>query len=291
MQQFEFIAPSSIEEILELLACHGDGCRVVAGGTDIIPALRQGRLAGVARLVDIRRCQELRGVKITGGGLWIGAATTLSEVVQSADVRGQWALLAEACSQIGSKQIRNLATVGGNVANASPAADSIPALLCLDAQISLLSLHGKRKLPLQSYLAERKTRSVAPAVDLVEGFTLPYPLTNTKGRFVKVARRQAMAISRLSLAIAMHLDGNTIDFARIVPGAMLAVPQHLERVEGYLVGRELTAEAGAEAARLAVDAVIAVTGRRPSFRYKIPVFEGLVRQVLDQFLKGAVDDG
>ena len=156
MQQFEFIAPSSLAEVLELLECHGDGCRVVAGGTDIMPALRNGRLSCVTRLVDIRRRQELRGIKITGDGLWIGAATTHSEVVQSPDVRARWPLLAEACGRIGSKQIRNLATVGGNVANASPAADSVPALLCLDARISLLSGHGKRELPLQSYLAEEK---------------------------------------------------------------------------------------------------------------------------------------
>jgi CO/xanthine dehydrogenase FAD-binding subunit len=288
MQQFEFIAPSSLAEVLELLERHGDGCRVVAGGTDIMPALRNGRLSCVTRLVDIRRRQELRGIKITGDGLWIGAATTHSEVVQSPDVRARWPLLAEACGRIGSKQIRNLATVGGNVANASPAADSVPALLCLDARISLLSGHGKRELPLQSYLAERKRN--APA-ELVEGFTLPFPLANTYSKFVKVSRRQAMAISRLSLAMALHVDGGVIDFVRIVPGAMLAVPQHLERVEEYLVGRELTEDAGTEAARLTADVVTGITGMRPSFKYKLTVLEGLVRQVLAQFRDGGADHG
>jgi xanthine dehydrogenase iron-sulfur cluster and FAD-binding subunit A len=178
--------------------------------------------------------------------------------------------------------------VGGNVANASPAADSVPALLCLDARISLLSRRGKRELLLQSYLAERKRN--APA-ELVEGFTLPFPLANTRSKFVKVARRQAMAISRLSLAVALHLDGEVIDFVRIVPGAMLAVPQHLERVEEYLVGRELTEEAGAEAARLTADMVTEITGMRPSFKYKLTVLEGLIRQVFTQFRSEEVDHG
>jgi len=288
MQQFEFIAPSSLAEVLELLERHGDGCRVVAGGTDIMPALRQGRLSCVARLVDIRRRQELRGIRTTKDGLWIGAATTHSEVVQNAAVRERWALLAEACGRIGSKQIRNMATVGGNVANASPAADSVPALLCLDARISLLSRRGKRELLLQSYLAERKRN--APA-ELVEGFTLPFPLANTRSKFVKVARRQAMAISRLSLAVALHLDGEVIDFVRIVPGAMLAVPQHLERVEEYMVGRELTEEVGAEAARLTTGVVTAITGLRPSFKYKLTVLEGLVGQVFAQFRDGGTGHG
>ncbi len=174
------------------------------------------------------------------------------------------------------------------MANASPAADSVPALLCLDARISLLSRRGKRELPLQSYLAERKRN--APA-ELVEGFTLPFPMTNTRSKFVKVARRQAMAISRLNLAVALHVDGSKIDFARIVPGAMLAVSQHLERVEEYLVGRELTEETGAEAARLTADVVTEITGMRPSYKYKLPVLEGLVKQVFAQFRNGEVDHG
>jgi CO/xanthine dehydrogenase FAD-binding subunit len=288
MQQFEFIAPSSLAEVLELIERHGGGCRVVAGGTDIMPALRQGGLAGVTRLVDIRRRPELRGIRATADGLWIGAATTHSEVVNSAAVRERWVLLAEACGQIGSKQIRNLATVGGNVANASPAADSVPALLCLDARISLLSRRGNRELPLQSYLAERK-RTV-PA-ELIEGFVLPFPLANTLSKFVKVARRKAMAISRLSLSMAVHMDRDTIDFARIVPGAMLPVPQHLERVEEYLVGRELTEETSAQAARLTADVVTAITGMRPSFKYKLSVLEGLVKQVFAQFRDGGIDRG
>lgn len=300
MQPFEFLAPPSLEEALELLARYGDGCRVVAGGTDIVPALREGRLPGVTRLVDIRRRPELRGLKATEKGLWIGAATTHSEIGQSLEVRRQWSLLAEACGQIGSKQIRNLATIGGNVANASPAADSIPALLCLDARVSLLSLRGKREISLQAYLAEKSTKSAAAAgaagaadasAELLEGFTLPRPLPDTKSTFIKVARRQAMAISRLSLAMALHQEGGKVDSLRLVPGAMLKVPHHLEPVEEFLRGKVLTAEVSAAAVRLAADVVIAETGLRSSFKYKIPVLEGLLERTFDQFREREANHG
>jgi xanthine dehydrogenase iron-sulfur cluster and FAD-binding subunit A len=100
-----------------------------------------------------------------------------------------------------------------------------------------------------------------------------------------------MAISRLSLAMVLHLDGDTVDFARIVPGAMLAVPHHLERVEEYLVGKELTAEVSANAVKLVKEVVIAETGMRPSFKYKLPVLEGLVRRLFNQFREGEVGHG
>ena len=290
MQQFEFLLPSSLAEVVALMDQHGDTCKVVAGGTDIVPALREERLTGVTKLIDIRRRPELRGIKRMDAGLWIGAATTHSEIVQSLEVNQLWPLLVEACGQIGSKQIRNLATVGGNVANASPAADSIPALLCLDARVSLLSTHGKREIPLQVYLAEKKQSGVQ-RVELLEGFFLPTPLRNTLTKFVKVGRRQAMAISRLSLAVALHTEAGLINLARLVPGAMLPITQRLEGVENFLVGKRLTAEVSSQAAKLASENVIAETGMRSSFKYKVPVLEGLIKQVLDQCQEGVEDHG
>ncbi|WP_206811865.1 FAD binding domain-containing protein [Paradesulfitobacterium ferrireducens] len=281
MQSFEFVVPSSLNEVCTLLAAEGDACKVVAGGTDIVPALRENKLVGVTKLIDIRRRPELRGIKRTHHGLWIGAATTHSEIVNSPQVQSQWSLLAEACRQVGSKQIRNLATLGGNVANASPAADSIPALLCLDAKVSLLSTRGKRQVALQDYLQEKKLAS--KGWELIEGFVLPEPLPNILTKFIKVARRQAMAISRLSLAVVIQLQGDQIHYARLVPGAMLSVTHRLESVEKYLMGEKLSPELSASAAKLACESVIAETGMRPSFAYKLPVLEGLIKKVLDQF--------
>ncbi len=287
MQQFVFLSPASLEEVCALLEKEGDTCKVVAGGTDIVPALRQDRLVGVTKLVDIRRRPELRGIKRTGQGLWIGAATTLSEIVTSREVQHNWVLLAEACRQIGSKQIRNLATIGGNVANASPAADSIPALLCLDAKVSLLSTRGQREIPLQTYLAEKEHAGK----ELVVGFILPEQPAGTLTKFVKVARRQAMAISRLSLAMSIHVQGNVIDFAHLVPGAMLPLAQRLEVVEKFLVGKELSPELSATAAKSACESVIAETGMRASFTYKIPVLEGLIKKALDELQEVVANHG
>lgn len=290
MQQFAFLVPSSLDETLAMMAEHAGHCQVVAGGTDIVPALREDRLPGVSVLIDIRRRPELRGIKKTDHGLWIGAGTTHSEIVQSPEVRSAWRLLADACGQVGSKQIRNLATVGGNVANASPAADSIPALLCLDARVSLMSVYGQREVFLQAYLAEKKPGE-ARQDELLTGFMLPYSLPNTMTRFVKVARRQAMAISRLSLAMAVHVENGVTDLIRLVPGAMLPVTQRLVEVENFLTGRILTPEISAEAAKLASAGVIAATGMRSSFKYKVPVLEGLIKQVLEQFREGVENYG
>jgi len=293
MQQFEFLVPRSLTEIVELMEQYGNNCKVVAGGTDIVTALRENRLIGISKLVDIRRCPELRGISRSEDGLWIGAGMTHSEIACSPDIKSLFPLLVEACSQIGSKQIRNLATLGGNVANASPAADSIPALLCLDAQVRLQSTRSKRQISLQSYLSEKKQRGSGTigelsgtTEELVEGFFLPFSLPNTQAKFVKVARRQAMAISRLSLAILLHRENQVVDRVRLVPGAMLPVTQRLVDVENYLSGKELTSEVIQRTSQLASQQVIMETGRRSSFEYKIPVLEGLIQQVLQEFREG-----
>lgn len=287
MQDFEFLVPHSLEEACRLLAEHGESCRLIAGGTDVVPALREGRLGQVEKLIDIRRQQELRGIKETDDGVWIGAATTHTEIAGSLEVKRHWGLLADACGQIGSKQIRNLATIGGNVANASPAADSIPALICLDARVRLLSTEGSRELPLQEYVWQNKEVTN----ELILGFTLPSPPDDAKSAFVKVARRQAMAISRLSLAVSLRIRNERVDFVRLVPGAMLPITHHLDSVEQYLRGRILTPATIEAVTKLATQSVIAETGMRSSFAYKVPVLEGLITRVLEQFREGVESRG
>ncbi|CAA7601034.1 CO dehydrogenase flavoprotein C-terminal domain [Acididesulfobacillus acetoxydans] len=281
MQSFAFLRPTSLAETLALMSEHAGHCRVVAGGTDLVPALREGRLQDVSVLIDVRRRPELQGIKRTEHGLWLGGGTTFTAIVQSAEVSSAWSLLVEASRQVGGKQIRNLATLAGNVANASPAADSIPALLCLEARVSLLSTRGTREVQLENYL-EEKTTGQNPLNELLLGFLLPYPRAKTQARFVKVARRQALAIARLSLAIAGHAEDGVIDWVHVAPGAVLPYPQRLTKVEQFLTGCRLSAEICRAAAELAAKEILAQSGKRPSFDYKLPVLKELVKEMLEE---------
>ena len=173
----DYVAVDSVDEVLSLFQTSSLPVRLLAGGTDLLTQIRLHDSQAV-RLVDISRLVQLLGIEQKDAGLWIGAATKLAEIESSDLLMGAWEVLARGAAVVGSPQIRNLATLGGNVCNASPAADTAPPLLVLDAEITVVSPSGSRRVPLAEFFVGPGKTIMAEDEMLVELY-LPAPLPGT----------------------------------------------------------------------------------------------------------------
>ncbi len=278
MGRFQYIRASSAEEALRLLNEAGIHSRPLAGGTDLLLLARSEKICD--RVVDITRIPELHRITRDGERIVIGAGATFSEVIESPLLQEAAPLLVQACRQIGAPQIRNVGTLGGNVANAAACADSIPALVCLDAEAGVLTPGGRLAWPV-SELILRPNRTRLPAGGLIASLSFLAPAAGSRSVFLKLGRRNALAISRLTIAALGRLDEDgRIAEARIVPGA--ATPQivRFRSVEAGLLGRAPTGPLCQEASRAVVAEMTRITGRRWSSEYKEPALQSMAERAL-----------
>lgn len=281
MERFGYIRAASVSEAVALLNEPGLKSRALAGSTDIILQFRHDPHY-CDRLVDISLIPELRRIEQRGGWVHIGAAATFSDVMSNPSVIASAMVLAQACRAVGAVQIRNMGTLGGNVANAAACADSLPALICLDTVANILTPAGGQALPV-SQLVTGPNRTVLPPGGLLVSLSYPVPDSGSRSAFLKLGRRNAMAISRLTVAAMGRLDEHgRVAEARLVTGS--ATP-HIERlivVEQALTGQQPCAELYQHAANLAVDEMIRLSGFRWSSEYKVPALTAMTARVFAQ---------
>jgi CO/xanthine dehydrogenase FAD-binding subunit len=235
--EFELVEPRDILSALAALQELGPKARPMAGGTDILLAMRDKGLP-VEVLVDIGALPELQGIEVlSDGSLSIGAGVTLRQVECSPIVRGGWPILAEGVSGIGSMQVRNRGTLGGNLCNASPAADSAPPLLVLDASVEIVSAGGSRVLPIDSFfLGVGRTALVQG--ELLKRVVVPPMRPGMCAAFVAWGPRNAMDIDVASVAVSLILtDSLTCSEARVALGAVAAMPIRASSAEICLQGK------------------------------------------------------
>ena len=272
---------TSINEALSLLNEKGLVSRPLAGGTDLMLALRLGAIQ-CDRVVDITRIPELHEIRQENQQIRIGATVTFNEAFSHPLLRQKLPVLVQACSQVGAEQIRNMGTLGGNVANAAACADSLPALVCLDAASVIFTPDGHQKIPVCD-LVTGPNHTLIPAGGLLAYFDIPLPNPDCHSVFFKLGRRNAMAISRLSLAAMGRLDGQgKIIEARLVAGAAAPLTRRLSSVETFLIGRKPDPEILQNAAHMVSDQITQITGRRWSSEYKIPALEAICFKTLTQ---------
>lgn len=233
----EYLFPESVEECLELLA-GGRGYRVMAGGTDLVPWLKSGRYTP-AGVVDITRIKELKTLAVDGGSLVIGAAVTHAEAAASSFVRDHLPALAEACGSVGSPQIRNMATVAGNVVSAQPAADAAIALTALGARVEIASAAGRRADPVENLYAGAGKSRVDSTRELVIGIIVPLPGAGCGSAFMRAAPRKALALPVINAATGLKTSGGYITEARIAVGPVAPGPFRPLPAEEFLVGASL----------------------------------------------------
>jgi CO/xanthine dehydrogenase FAD-binding subunit len=273
-----FVMAESLDHAVEVLAA--DGVKVIAGGTDLMIHLREIRLSGGAAsetILDVSRLKELKGLDPEADRPYVGAGVTFHELESDPEVAQYLPLLAQAAATVGSVQVRQTASIGGNVANASPAADGMTALTALGAQVEIASLEGTRMCPLEELVTAPNKTTLRPQ-ELIVGFQLD-KLPAGGQMFAKVGRRQAVSVARLNLAVC--LDAELKD-PRTVLGACFPSPRRLKNVEKVILqgepGDELWWAAGHQAAQHFTD----VCGWRSSATYKVPAVTRVTARTLGQ---------
>jgi CO/xanthine dehydrogenase FAD-binding subunit len=278
---FEYIRPRTLTEALEFLKDRGNETSVVAGGTDLMIDIRKGALTS-RYVLDVSRLDELRNVEFVAGKLQIGAAVTFTELIGSPAVAESAGVLAHGCRRIGSTQIRNVATLGGNVANASPAADGVTPLVVLGASAVVRSDGAERIVPVED-LISGPYRTTLKHDELIIGFRLDPLEEGTTFIFQRIARRQALAVARINVAVTARRDSDgTVKEMRMSVGSVLPSPGCMTAAEQTLIGNKPTSELIREAAQKVSHEMIRQSGDRPSMAYKKPAVEGLVIKALSE---------
>jgi len=286
-----FIRPKTVGEAMEVLDEHKDSSKIVAGATDVMVQLRSAKPVEEKPLwlVDITRIPELSYVNLENGIVRIGAMTTHRDIARSAVIHDVAPFLADACLSVGSPQIRTRGTIGGNIVNASPAADSLPPLTALSARLRLVSRRGSRDVALCDFFKGAYKTIIEPDEILKEVyFKAPQP--SSRCAFLKLGRRESLAIARLSVAVLLDMDeSGKITEAAIAPGACLPMPARIVRAEETLTGKVPDEETVEAAANEVGEEMVRVSGVRWSTPYKKPVICALTRRAIWKALGVDVD--
>ncbi len=260
------------------LAARQDGAALVCGGTDLMVKIRAGTVRP-RLVVDISRVDSLRRVSVTPAGAVIGAAARVADLLDSPELCARYPLLATALRSLGSVQIRNRATLGGNLGNASPAADSAPALLAYEACVTLAGDDEERTLPLDEFL-RGPGRTVLRPGEYIRSVVLPAPRPDWVSFFHKVGRRRALTIAIASVAGLLALRDGAVDDIRLAAGSVAPVPLRLHRVEQQVVGHRIGAPLAQAAAQVAAQDVAPIDDIRATAAYRRDVVGDLVARFL-----------
>ncbi|MCL5046639.1 MAG: xanthine dehydrogenase family protein subunit M, partial [Actinobacteria bacterium] len=280
MEVREFYQPRSVQEALELLGRAPGETRVVAGGTDLFLQLRRGDIRA-AYLLDVGGVAELAYIREEPQFIRVGAATLVDDLARSGLLRRYAPALAEAASALGSPQIRNRATIGGNLGRSSPAADCVCALMALGAEVLVQSASGTREIPIDRFLLGPGKNALAPDELIVE-VRLGKPRGRFGSRFLKLGRRKALVLATASAAAHVELDGaGAIGKCGLAMGAVGPVTVRAQSAEELLRGKALSPEAIRAAAGEASRQASPISDVRGSAEYRRTVIPVLVGRVLE----------
>jgi len=261
--------PGTLKECLDLIRTFKSNSKILAGGTDLIPAFRAGRLfmSQEGHLIDVNGVKELDYIREEQGTIKIGALTRLAEVESSQVIRKRVPVLGQAIAQMGSLQIRNLATIGGNLCNASPAADSAIPLLALDSIVKVANSERERLIPLKDFFTGPGKTVLSDDEMLVE---IQIPLSNASGSWVfyKLGRRNAFTLSVVSIGVYVEKEGNRVRNARIALGAVAPTPMRAYNGEKYIMSKHLEREVIEETGRIVSEETKPISDVRASAFYR-----------------------
>jgi len=274
-----YFTVTTTAEALELLAQYRERARIVAGATDILIELERGQRPNVDVLIDITRVPGLDDIQLRGDEIRLGCLVTHNHVVGSELLVTRALPLAQACWEVGAPQIRNRATIAGNLITASPANDTITPLMALGASVILSSLEGERTIPLSHFYTGLR-RTVMLPDELLTGISFPAMAANERGVFLKLGLRRAQAISVINVAVVLAFDGEIVTRAAITLGCVAPTIFRAAIAEQVLIGKPLTVESIAEASRIAAAAPSPISDIRGSADYRVEMIRVLVSRAL-----------
>ncbi len=287
LPEFDFVTFNTLEETLSFLYRHSDESKLIAGGTDLMIKLKSGEIAP-KYIVNLSRCEDLNYVKDNNGNISIGPIVTHTELINSSLLNKFVPVLSDAAGVIGSPQIRNQGTIGGNICNASPSADTVPALMVLNSRVKIVSHDEERWTSLKDFFLSPH-QTILKGNELVAKIEVEKLAEDTLFSFQRVTRRKAMDIAQMSVAVALVMDENKerVLEARISPGSVTPTPVRIHEAEKILESGKLTDRlielASEEISLRAID----MTDTLWIPEYKRPAIKGLaIRTIKDAMSKG-----
>jgi len=276
MKAFEHYAPDSVEELLELLKSKPNA-KLIAGGTDLLLQMKEGT-AQPEIVVSLKNVEELGGFSVSKNGYRLGTGMTLRRITRSNELTQNFPGLIYAAGVVASEQIRSLATLGGNICNASPSADMVPPLIALDAVVQLVSSQSQRELPLAEFF-KGPGESVLKSGEILHSIFLPQPSGSMI--YSKHAPRKYMDLAVVGVAVRLAKKHGKINEARVALGAVGPVPFRAEKTEALLAGQTLTTELMREAGEMAAGECVPIDDIRGSAWYRKRMVKVHVRRNLE----------
>ena len=280
MRDFDFLEPASVQEASRMLADLGDECRVMAGGSALMLALRQ-RMLTPSQIISLARIDALRGISFDPvKGLRIGALSRHCDVAASPAVQQHYPMLAGMAARLANPQVRNQGTIGGNLCYGDPATDPPGCLMALDAQVVLASARGERVLGMEEFLVDYYVTAIEPDEVLAE-IRVPVPAAGSAGRYQRFLRTAAEHRPLVNVSLVANRTGATCQSVRLVVGASVAVPRRLRQAEDYLAGKPVTPEVAAKAADMVAADIEPLSDARGSGDYRRDMVRVVTRRTIE----------
>ncbi len=282
LPRFEYVQPRTIDEALSLLARHEGEARLLAGGTDLVPKMKRREITPPAYVIDLKGIPDLDYIDYDEEkGLSLGALTTIHAIETSPVIQDKCNILAQAASTMAAPQVRNRATLAGNICNAVPSADSVPPLLVLEAKLKVVSQKGERILPIKDFFTGPNETVLTGGEILAEILIPPVP-SNSRGIYLKLSPKRSMDLATVGVAALVIRENRLCSDIRIALGAVAPTPIRAKKAEGILRGQRFSDELIERTAQTAAEESRPIDDHRASAEYRRSMVQTLVRRAITQ---------
>jgi CO/xanthine dehydrogenase FAD-binding subunit len=277
-----YFAPQKIEEALEILSGYGKEIKVIAGGTDLLIQYYD-RLYEINGWLDLKNIKELKEIKIHQNQMEIGAMVTHTQLENSEDIKKCYPVLSQAAADIGSPQIRNRGTIGGNIVNASPAGDLLAPLMAHDAQFKLLSTQGEKIVPAEEFFIGPK-KTILESAQLLTRIILPLPTERTYGSWIKIGKRKALIIATITLALVVEMaeDNKTVKDVRTCLGSVAPTPIEIKEIRKKMIGKNFSQLDFSQLGQIVEDKISPIDDIRGTKEYRKDVAKNIMINALEE---------
>ena len=277
-----YFAPQKIEKALEILSRYREEIKVIAGGTDLLIQYYD-RLYEVGTWLDLKNIKELKDIRINKNQMEIGAMVTHTQLEKSEDIKKYFPILSQAAADIGSPQIRNRGTIGGNIVNASPAGDLLAPLMAYDAQFKLLSVQKEALISAEEFFIGPKKTILEPA-QLLTGIILPLPSERTFGCWIKIGKRKALIIATITLALVVEMaeDNKTVKDVRTCLGSVAPTPIEIKEVREKMIGKNFNQLDFNQLGKIVEDKISPIDDIRGTREYRKDVAKNIMINALEE---------